>query len=145
MANKKKGHLTTSPEWAKHLRKYMKNQFWKGERNAEKNLIRTELNFENGEQKTAILWADFNATSDLGIRLTCQGTIEDLKSQGIELVEGMKLLLWDEDFDEHDNQDNLLVEATARFNPKKNFWEAELELSDIKHESEIRNDFSGSN
>ena len=23
MAHKKKGHLTTSPEWAKHLRRYM--------------------------------------------------------------------------------------------------------------------------
>lgn len=43
MAHKKKGHLTTSPEWAKHLRKYMKNQFWKGERNASKELIRNEL------------------------------------------------------------------------------------------------------
>ena len=43
MAHKKKGHLTTSPEWAKHLRKYMKNQFWKGERNAIKEMIRNEL------------------------------------------------------------------------------------------------------
>ena len=43
MAHKKKGHLTTSPEWAKHLRKYMKNQFWKGERNASKKLIQKEL------------------------------------------------------------------------------------------------------
>ena len=43
MAHKKKGHLTTSPEWAKHLRKYMKNQFWKGERKASKELIRSEL------------------------------------------------------------------------------------------------------
>ncbi|MBD0403905.1 hypothetical protein [Flammeovirga sp. EKP202] len=43
MAHKKKGLLTTSPEWAKHLRKYMKNQFWKGERNASKELIRNEL------------------------------------------------------------------------------------------------------
>lgn len=43
MAHKKKGHLTTSPEWAKHLRKYMKNQFWKSERNASKELIRNEL------------------------------------------------------------------------------------------------------
>ncbi len=43
MANKKKGHLTTSPEWAKHLRKYMKNQFWRGERFASKEFIRNEL------------------------------------------------------------------------------------------------------
>ena len=43
MAHKKKGHLTTTPEWAKHLRKYIKNQFWKGERNASKEFIRNEL------------------------------------------------------------------------------------------------------
>ena len=43
MGTKKKGQLTTSPEWAKHLRKYMKKQFWKGERHAEKKLIHDEL------------------------------------------------------------------------------------------------------
>lgn len=43
MAHKKNGQLTTSPEWAQHLRKYMKNQFWRGERKAEKNLIKNEL------------------------------------------------------------------------------------------------------
>jgi len=43
MAHKKKGYLTTSSEWAKHLRKYMKNQFWKGERSATKELLRNEI------------------------------------------------------------------------------------------------------
>lgn len=43
MANKKKGQLTTSSEWAKHLRKYLKNQFWKGERNASKKLIQADI------------------------------------------------------------------------------------------------------
>lgn len=43
MTHKKKGQLTTSPEWAKHLRNYMKRQFWKGERNAEKVMVRNEL------------------------------------------------------------------------------------------------------
>jgi hypothetical protein len=32
MATKKKGTLRTSGEWAKHLRKYHKRKFWKGER-----------------------------------------------------------------------------------------------------------------
>ncbi|MFY0675261.1 MAG: hypothetical protein JXQ87_17835 [Bacteroidia bacterium] len=43
MAHKKNGQLTTSSEWAKHLRKYLKNQFWKGERKAEKQSIKNEL------------------------------------------------------------------------------------------------------
>lgn len=34
MANKRKGQLTTTGEWGKHLRKYLKRQFWKRERTA---------------------------------------------------------------------------------------------------------------
>ena len=43
MANKKKGQLTASGEWAKHLRKYLKKQFWKGERKAENKEIEASL------------------------------------------------------------------------------------------------------
>ena len=39
MAHKKKGQLTASGEWAKHLRGFLKRQFWKGERKAGKRLI----------------------------------------------------------------------------------------------------------
>ena len=63
MAHKKKGHLTTSPEWAKHLRKYMKNQFWRGERNAGKKLIQSELKemYKGLNQLVdEILWNDWD-------------------------------------------------------------------------------------
>jgi len=43
MSHKKKGHLTVAAEWAKHLRKFLRKQYWKGERSAGKKLIRTEL------------------------------------------------------------------------------------------------------
>lgn len=43
MSNKKKGQLTSSGEWAKHLRKFLRRQFWKGERKAGQKLIRKEL------------------------------------------------------------------------------------------------------
>ena len=42
MAHKKKGQITASGEWAKHLRKYLKRKFWKGERNAEKEMVKKE-------------------------------------------------------------------------------------------------------
>jgi|GEM_PF-1651813 len=42
MAHKRKGQLTVSGEWAKHLRKFFRRQFWKGERKAGKELIRKE-------------------------------------------------------------------------------------------------------
>jgi hypothetical protein len=44
MSHKRKGQLTTASEWARHLRKFLRRQFWKGERNAEKTLIKQELN-----------------------------------------------------------------------------------------------------
>jgi hypothetical protein len=42
MGTKKAGTLTTSKERAKHLRKFVKKQFWKAERFAEKAQIKTE-------------------------------------------------------------------------------------------------------
>lgn len=47
MANKKKGNLTVSGEWAKHLRKLLKRQFWKGERKAVHKLIEQEKEQKN--------------------------------------------------------------------------------------------------
>jgi len=38
MSHKRKGQLTVSKEWAKHLRK-----FWKGDRKAEKKIIKNEV------------------------------------------------------------------------------------------------------
>lgn len=42
MGTVKKGLLTNSGEWAKHLRKIGKRFFWKGERQAGKKLIKKE-------------------------------------------------------------------------------------------------------
>ncbi|MGH7104419.1 MAG: hypothetical protein ACREFJ_18725 [Acetobacteraceae bacterium] len=42
MATKKKGILTRSPEWWKHLRPYVKRLFWKRERRAAKQLAERE-------------------------------------------------------------------------------------------------------
>jgi len=42
MSTKKKGLLTVSDEWAKHLRKFGKRLFWKKERQAERELIKKQ-------------------------------------------------------------------------------------------------------
>ncbi len=44
MSKKKKGQLTVAKEWAKHLRKFLRRKFWKGERTAGHKLIKKELN-----------------------------------------------------------------------------------------------------
>ena len=44
MSHKRKGQLTIATEWAKHLRKFLRRQFWKGERKAGQKSIKQELN-----------------------------------------------------------------------------------------------------
>lgn len=47
MSHKRKGQLTVSGEWARHLRKFWRRQFWKGERSAGKKIIKIETkNFQ---------------------------------------------------------------------------------------------------
>lgn len=46
MAHKRKGQLTVSGEWAKHLRKFFRRKFWKGERKAGQKLIREERMYQ---------------------------------------------------------------------------------------------------
>lgn len=43
MSNKRQGQLTTSGEWAKHLRPFQRRLFWGAERSAERSLIEQEL------------------------------------------------------------------------------------------------------
>jgi hypothetical protein len=43
MSHKRKGQLTVATEWAKHLRKYLRRQFWKRERKASKKVVQKEI------------------------------------------------------------------------------------------------------
>lgn len=44
MAHKRKGQLTVSGEWARHLRPFSRRAFWKSERQAVKQHAREEDN-----------------------------------------------------------------------------------------------------
>ena len=46
MAHKQKGQLTTSGEWVRHLRGFLKRQFWKAERKASKNMVKKAIGNE---------------------------------------------------------------------------------------------------
>ena len=50
MSHKRKGQLTVSGEWAKHLRKFWRRQFWKGERKAGKRMIKNEQKITANKQ-----------------------------------------------------------------------------------------------
>jgi hypothetical protein len=47
MSTKKKGLLTTSGEWAKHLRPYLKRRFWKTERATARKLAQRRENHDS--------------------------------------------------------------------------------------------------
>jgi hypothetical protein len=47
MSHKRKGQLTVTKEWARHLRKFWRRQFWKGERNAGRKLIQKEVEIKD--------------------------------------------------------------------------------------------------
>ncbi len=42
MSHKREGQLTVSGEWARHLRPFLRRAFWKGERQAVRDLLRNE-------------------------------------------------------------------------------------------------------
>jgi hypothetical protein len=50
MSHKRKGQLTATKEWAKHLRKFWRRQFWKGERSAGRKLIQQEAEKNNTDR-----------------------------------------------------------------------------------------------
>jgi hypothetical protein len=43
MSHKRKGQLTKSPEWQKHLRKYLRRLFWSRERMNERKDIEKQI------------------------------------------------------------------------------------------------------
>jgi hypothetical protein len=44
MSHVKKGHLTASKEWAKHLRPWWKKHFWHKHRRVEKQVAKEQAN-----------------------------------------------------------------------------------------------------
>jgi hypothetical protein len=91
------------------------------------------------KQKDIIkLRADFNSNSKNGLHLICKGTIDDLARQKIELKDGMKLLIWDEDVDDNNIPDKLIAEAIAKYNHIEQCWEAVFEWGKVRHESDLK-------
>jgi hypothetical protein len=47
MSHKIKRQLTDSIEWTKQLRKFLKQQFWRGERKEGQETIKNQINVKN--------------------------------------------------------------------------------------------------
>lgn len=89
MSHKKQGQLTTSGEWARHLRPWLRRLFWKGERQAAGELFRSGAELagtdepENGSVEDLLgqisLWHDTADIADLWVPgvLTLKGRAVD--------------------------------------------------------------------
>jgi hypothetical protein len=58
MAHKRKGQLTVSGEWAKHLRRYWSRKFWKAERKAGKKQINQEMDSTHADSFSAVQYSN---------------------------------------------------------------------------------------
>lgn len=63
MSHKRKGQLTQTPEYRKHLRPFGRREFWSGERMAERTLIR-DLHEEMLEPVEIEEWEDWCPEDD---------------------------------------------------------------------------------
>ncbi len=85
------------------------------------------------------IYADFHNLDDLNrLRLTCQGTKEDLARQKVQLSEGLPLTFYMDDADENGKPDPILVRGTVSFNEKDHCWVASVDWQAIWHQSDER-------
>ena len=83
------------------------------------------------------VYADFqNLDDENRVRLDRVGTLQDLRDQGIELREGLVLLLYTDDGDDEGNPDELRVDGVVRFDAKTQTWVAEVDWIATRHASD---------
>ncbi len=83
------------------------------------------------------VYADFqNLDNENRVRLTCQGTREDLARQGIELQEGLVLTLYTDDADDEGRPDELRAEGLVQYAQDEQCWVAAVDWSALRHASE---------
>lgn len=81
---------------------------------------------------------DFYVWDERGVYpLNGRATIKDLEHHGLVLSDGMVLTFYDSDEQDDGTPDNLLVTGTARWNPERQRWDAEVDWDTMRHESEL--------
>ena len=91
------------------------------------------------------LWVDFNNMGKEGVRLICQGTIDELNAKSIILHDGLQLLIWDNDRDDFGKSDNLSVNSVVRYSDIDHCWVAQFDNDDLMHDSERQSRNNSSN
>ncbi len=83
------------------------------------------------------IYADFNKLDrNRSAILTCIGTANDLRSQGITLAPGLAVRLYmPDDEDQNGNLDFLEVDAIVQHSDELNCWVAEFQFDQLKYRS----------
>jgi hypothetical protein len=83
------------------------------------------------------IYADFqNADAKGRVRLNCDGTLQDLARQKIQLREGLALALYSDDTDADGKPDELLVVGVVEFSVEEQMWVASVNWPAIHHASD---------
>ena len=73
---------------------------------------------------TPYVYADFNNTDPKGrLRLNCVGTADDLSREGIELRDGLRLIVHDEELE---------TDATVRYSDEERLWVAVIDWQKVR-------------
>lgn len=86
------------------------------------------------------VFADFNdlLSSPRRVWLDTVGARDDLERQGLELREGLAVMLYDHDVDEAGKRDDLVVEGVVSRDRETGRWMATIDPDAIRHESDDR-------
>lgn len=83
------------------------------------------------------VYADFQNLDDANrLRLTCAGTLGDLRRHDIELREGLVLTLYTDGADEQGRADELRVEGIVEYDPAARCWVAAIDWNALRHASD---------
>src|SRR5207244_13218797 len=90
------------------------------------------------EMYSPAVWGDFMHTDwERRIRLDVPGTERDLKALGIDLREGARIVIYQEDANAKGTTDDLITVATMHFDEEENRWVAIVDWDEVKHVSDL--------
>jgi hypothetical protein len=93
---------------------------------------------EKGRLLSPPVWVDFMRTDwERRVRLDLPGTRDDLRRWGIELTDGLRLVLYTEDGDAEGRIDDLVAVGTVRHDDDEGRWGAEIDWGKLVHVSEL--------
>ena len=85
-----------------------------------------------------LIYADIMKVDSEGrLILSCRGTHDDLERRGTSLRDGLSLVFYNDDEDEHGNRDDLVVKGIVEYDNESERWVARIDWDAIKNTSSL--------